>query len=76
MKDLKREEEANYEQSSRRDFGGHQMHDMVTFLLMLNLMSIIFIIAMRVIELELKMIIMIHFVKEFQEMMLELEEIM
>ncbi|KAI5652691.1 hypothetical protein M9H77_29878 [Catharanthus roseus] len=50
--------------------------DMVTTLLMLELLSIILMIAMRAIDLELKIVIMIYLVKELQEMKLEMKGIM
>ncbi|KAI5675934.1 hypothetical protein M9H77_06884 [Catharanthus roseus] len=80
VKDLKREEEANYEQSNRRNLGGHPKHDnqwgYSNFSPHANFMSIILMIDMIVIDLELEMVIMIYLAKEFQEMMLEIEEIM
>ncbi|KAI5653087.1 hypothetical protein M9H77_30274 [Catharanthus roseus] len=80
VKDLKGEERANYEQISGRDLGGHSMHDSQlgygNFSPHARSSEHNFMIAMRAIDLELEMIIMIHLVKEFQEMMFEMEEIM
>ncbi|KAI5676545.1 hypothetical protein M9H77_07495 [Catharanthus roseus] len=50
--------------------------DMITFLLILDPLSIIFMIAMRAIDLQIEITIMIHLVKDFQQMMLERDEIM
>ncbi|KAI5653536.1 hypothetical protein M9H77_30723 [Catharanthus roseus] len=50
--------------------------DMVTSLLMLELLSIILMITLRAVDLELDMVIVIHLVKEFQGMNLKMEGIM
>ncbi|KAI5682097.1 hypothetical protein M9H77_03325 [Catharanthus roseus] len=73
VKDLKIEEEAILEQSSRIQCIIIN-RDMVTFLLMLDLMSMILMIAMRAIDLELELVIMIELIIEFQGIKLKMDE--
>ncbi|KAI5682538.1 hypothetical protein M9H77_03766 [Catharanthus roseus] len=67
------------EHRDQRNIGGMSLlifnGDMVTSLLMLELLSIILMIAMRAIDLELEMVMMTHLVKEFQGMNLKMEGI-
>ncbi|KAI5671374.1 hypothetical protein M9H77_11738 [Catharanthus roseus] len=76
VKDLRREEKAILEQSNKilEDIQCIIINgDMVTFLLMLDLMSIILMIV--AIDLELETVIMIHLAKEFQGMKLKMKGI-
>ncbi|KAI5652419.1 hypothetical protein M9H77_29606 [Catharanthus roseus] len=50
--------------------------DIITSLLMLDLMSIVLMIAMRTIDLEVEMVVMIELIIEFQGMMSEMKGIM